>query len=129
MDERLDNVIDFLSLFCLSWQVKDSSADSFLERWRNNQVMAVFFSPRLEPSARFLAPAFYHRDRIAFGYVSTSMDDAQDLMRRFNINKRRETLLMFNEETSSPLATISVSESFELTLYTKCTANLVFRTA
>lgn len=30
-------------------------------------------------------------------------------MEKFNINKRRETLLMFNEDASSPVATISVS--------------------
>ena len=86
--------------------------DAFLEGWRNNQVTAIFFSPRSEPSARFLAPAFYHRDRIAFGYVCTAVEDAQDLMRRFNINKRRETLLMFNEETAFPVATISVCVLF-----------------
>lgn len=83
--------------------------DAFLENWQNNLVSAIFFSPRTEPSARFLAPAFYHRDRIAFSYVSTSTNDALKLMEKFNINKRRETLLMFNEDASSPVATISVS--------------------
>ncbi|PVD36895.1 hypothetical protein C0Q70_03886 [Pomacea canaliculata] len=90
--------------------LKDGKVDAFLENWQNNLVSAIFFSPRTEPSARFLAPAFYHRDRIAFSYVSTSTNDALKLMEKFNINKRRETLLMFNEDASSPVATISMQQ-------------------
>ncbi|KAL8560636.1 hypothetical protein ACOMHN_062881 [Nucella lapillus] len=104
-------------------RVKDSDVDTFLDGWRNNQMTAIFFSPRLEPSARFMAPAFYHRDRIVFAFVSTSMDEAQETMRRFNVNKRRETFLMFNEETSSPVATISMQQLSRSTLEEVITSN------
>jgi hypothetical protein len=80
-----------------------------LQNWRNNKVSAIFFSPRLEPSARLLAPAFFHRDRVSFAFVCTSTDEAKNLISRFNVNRRRETLLVFNEETSTPAASISVS--------------------
>ncbi|XP_076451608.1 dnaJ homolog subfamily C member 16-like [Babylonia areolata] len=104
-------------------RLKDSDVDTFLDGWRNNLMTAIFFSPRLEPSARFLAPAFFHRDRIAFAFVSTSMEEGQGVMQRFNINKRRETFLMFNEETSSPVATLSMQQLSRSTLEEVITSN------
>nr|KAG5695354.1 hypothetical protein BaRGS_006578 [Batillaria attramentaria] len=104
-------------------RLKDTEADTFLNNWRNNLVTAIVFSPRSEPSARFLAPAFFHRDRIAFAYVCTSVDDGLELMKRFNVNKRRETLLMFNEDTSSPLATISMQQLSHSTMEDVITSN------
>ncbi|KAK7093775.1 dnaJ homolog subfamily C member 16-like [Littorina saxatilis] len=104
-------------------RLKDSDVDAFLQKWRNNQMTAIFFSPRSEPSARFLAPAFFHRDRVAFGYVCTSTVEAEELMLKFNVNKRRETLLMFNEETTSPVATISMQQLERSTLEEVITGN------
>lgn len=103
--------------------LKDAEADNFLENWRNNQVTAIFFSPRPDPSARFLAPAFFHRDRIAFAYVCTSVDDSIEMVRKFNVNKRRETLLIFNEDISSPAATISMQQLSRSTIEEVITDN------
>lgn len=75
----------------------------------DNKVRAIFFSPREEKSVRFLASAFYYKDNVAFGYVNTKLNTADGVISKYNINRNRETLLMFNEETVTPVATISVS--------------------
>lgn len=103
--------------------IKDRDADTFLQSWRNNQVAAIFFSPRTEPSARLLSPAFSHRDRINFAYVCTSDNVAQDLMLRYNINKKRETLVMFNEETTAPIASLSMQQLPHSTLVEVISSN------
>lgn len=56
-----------------------------------------------------MAPAFYHRENVAFGFVNTLDSASGALITKYNINKYRETLLMFNEETNTPVATVSVS--------------------
>ncbi|KAH9504393.1 DnaJ sub C member 16, partial [Bulinus truncatus] len=91
-------------------KVTDGSLESFLQGWKNNKVCAIFFGSRPKPSLRFLAPAFYYRDRISFGYVHTVGPDVDNIIRKFNINRHRETLLLWNEVTDSPLASIVVQQ-------------------
>ncbi|XP_059178556.1 dnaJ homolog subfamily C member 16-like [Physella acuta] len=90
--------------------IKDDTFDSFLEGWRDNKVRAVFFTSRAEPSLRVLASAFYYRDRVAFGYVHTMGPDVDKLLKRFSINKHRETLLLWNEITDSTLVSIIMQQ-------------------
>ncbi|RUS80055.1 hypothetical protein EGW08_012172, partial [Elysia chlorotica] len=93
-------------------KVSDSNLDSFLGGWQDNRVRAIFFSHKAQPSLRFMAPAFYYRDRIACGYVHTMSPEAQSTVRRFGINKHRESLLMWNEVQESTLAAIILSLTF-----------------
>jgi hypothetical protein len=79
----------------------------------DNKVRAIFFSPREEKSVRFLASVLSYKDNVAFGFVNTKLGMAGGLMSKYNVNNNRETLLMFNEESVSPVASISVS-------YSKC---------
>ncbi|XP_055863327.1 dnaJ homolog subfamily C member 16-like [Biomphalaria glabrata] len=108
-----DHLKDFVrSLFPADTIIKvtDDSFENFIQGWKNNKVCAIFFSSRTEPSLRFLAPAFFYRDRISFGYVSTGAPESQNLVKRFNINKHRETLMLWNEVTESPLASLVMQQ-------------------
>lgn len=58
---------------------------------------------------RFLAPAFYHKEFIKFGYVNLWTNENSNLTKKYNVNRYRETLLMFNEDTQTPVATLVVS--------------------
>lgn len=94
------------------FQVTDSSFQQFLDGWVvDNRVRGIFFSPSQEITARFLASAFFYKENVAFGFVHTKSGDVTQILKKFNVNKNRETLLLFNEETHSPAATISVSIS------------------
>ncbi|XP_045161432.1 dnaJ homolog subfamily C member 16-like [Mercenaria mercenaria] len=92
-------------------KIADSTVHQFLDGWPvDNKVRAIYFSPREEMSVRFLASAFYYKDNVAFGFVNTKLDTAGAVMSKYNINRNRETLLMFNEETVSPVASISMQQ-------------------
>lgn len=88
----------------------DSTIEQFLDSWVvDNKVRGVFFSPRIDISARLLASAFYYKDNVVFGFVHTRAGEVTEIVKKYVVNKNRETLLMFNEETSAPVASISVS--------------------
>ena len=90
--------------------MRDSSIDKFLDDWVvDNKVRGLFFSPHPEITIRFLASAFFYKENIAFGYVHTRSMDVGEILKKYSINKHRETLLLFNEEISSPVASLSVS--------------------
>ncbi|WAR14033.1 DJC16-like protein [Mya arenaria] len=85
-------------------------AESTIERFSIN------LSPREDLSARFLAPAYFYRENVAFGHIYTQSLQGKDMLRKFGVNKHRETLLLFNEDTSSPVATISMQQLSRSTL-------------
>ena len=58
---------------------------------------------------RFLTQAFYHKEFIKFGFVNLWLNENENLTRKYNVNRYRETLLVFNEDTESPVATVVVS--------------------
>ncbi|KAL4220901.1 DnaJ molecular chaperone y domain [Mactra antiquata] len=90
-------------------RITDNKLDQFLEGWPvDNKVRAIFFSPREEMSLRFLAAAYYFKENVLFGFVHTRTHSVDTVLSKYNINKNRETLLMFNEEVTSPVATISM---------------------
>ncbi|XP_046332432.2 dnaJ homolog subfamily C member 16-like [Haliotis rufescens] len=90
--------------------VNDKNYDEFLSGWADNRVRAIFFSQKDQPSARFLAPAYYYREYVKSGYVNTHSPGAARIMKMFGVNHNRETLLMFNEEVSSPVASVAMQQ-------------------
>ncbi|KAK3600257.1 hypothetical protein CHS0354_039724 [Potamilus streckersoni] len=89
-------------------KVKDGTYQGFLNGFIDNRVRAIFFGQKQDPGTRFLAPAFYYQDNIAFAYVYTMDPETRILKEKYNINNNRETILLFNEETDTPVATISM---------------------
>ncbi|XP_005101904.2 dnaJ homolog subfamily C member 16 [Aplysia californica] len=90
--------------------ITDDNFEEFVSGWKDNRVRAIFFSSKEEPSMRFLAPAFAHRDRIASGYVYTGSANVLKLLRQYNVNKHRETMLLWNEIPHQTLASISMQQ-------------------
>ena len=87
----------------------DSNLHTFLDGWADNKVRAIFFTQKESLPARFLAPGFFYRDNVVFGCVNTYDVIGRGIIAKYNINRNRETMLMFNEETNVPVATVSVS--------------------
>ena len=89
----------------------DTNVHTFLDGWVDNRVRAIFFTQKESLPARFLAPGFFYKDNVAFGFVNTHDEGGRGVMAKYNVNRNRETMLMFNEETNSPVATVSVSRN------------------
>ncbi|XP_013386220.1 dnaJ homolog subfamily C member 16, partial [Lingula anatina] len=90
--------------------VTDKNYKDFLNSWKDNRVRVLFFSEREVPSLRVLASAFAFKDRAAFGYVHMSGGLTEEVWDTFNVQRFRETLLIFNENVQSPVATLSTNQ-------------------
>lgn len=89
-------------------QLNDENIDKFLNGWEDNHMRGIFFSPKEEISAMYLAPAFYYKTFVTFGHVNTNADDVYKTLKRFNLHSGHKSLLMFNEDAQSPVASLSV---------------------
>ncbi|XP_052865128.1 dnaJ homolog subfamily C member 16 [Anopheles cruzii] len=107
------NLVDFIRQkmpYKLLVPVTDDTIDAFLGGWSDNRVRALILEPRAQPRLRYLITAFYFRDRVAFGFVSLSAKDTRRTQERFKIHPSLDSLLLFNEYPSRPVASISMSD-------------------
>ena len=90
--------------------VDDSNIDSFLNGWMDNKVRALIFGKLDIIRLRYLTTAYKYRERALFGYVQLKDSNARQTLQRFGIsaNKDIDTILLFNEDFSSPLASLSM---------------------
>lgn len=77
----------------------------------DNRVRAVVFSPSTSVRLRYLLAAYQFRERVRFGYVRLGRPETEPLRKRnAGVGVRQESLLVFNEHTSSPVALLSMAE-------------------
>ncbi|XP_076315946.1 dnaJ homolog subfamily C member 16-like [Tachypleus tridentatus] len=82
----------------------DDTLEEFLNEWPDNKVNALIFS-QVEPSRlRYLLLAFQYNTYASFGLVKPDNSKTHKTCRRYRINKKMESLLIFNEITTSPLS-------------------------
>lgn len=111
----LVNVVDFCRrLFprdTVTILTDEPSLDEFLSGWSDNRVRAVVFSPSASVRLRYLLAGYQYRARVNFGYVHLGSPSAGTLRRRYaGVGDRQESLLIFNEYSSSPAALLSMAE-------------------
>ncbi|XP_055616645.1 dnaJ homolog subfamily C member 16 [Toxorhynchites rutilus septentrionalis] len=90
--------------------VDDSSIDKFLQGWEDNRVRALVVEPKTQPRLRYLITAFHFRERVAFGFVQINSKKMTHIQERFKVHPSIDTLLIFNEDTSRPVASIAMSD-------------------
>ena len=89
--------------------LNDDNLNDFLSGWSDNRVRALFFSARDRPPVRFLLPAFGHREKIATGFVNTkSSSGINAILRKYNINRSNDTLIIVAEESNTSLAIVTM---------------------
>ncbi|EAT46270.1 AAEL002502-PA [Aedes aegypti] len=90
--------------------VDDGSIDNFLQGWADNRVRALIMEPRSQPRLRYLITAFHFRERVAFGFVQLNSQKSQHIQERYKVHPSLDTLLIFNEDSTRPVASISMSD-------------------
>lgn len=90
--------------------MRDATADGFLSGWTDNRVRALLFEPRTQPRLRYLLSAFQFRHRVAFGFVELNNEQSKQTRAKFQANPSLDTLLLFNEDTQQPVASVTMSE-------------------
>lgn len=91
-------------------EVNDQNYVTFLTGWRDNKVRVLFVSEDSKVKLNYRLVAFYFRERIAFGYVKADHTSRQ-LRERYRVtDAKMSSMLIFNEDISRSVATLSVSD-------------------
>ena len=92
--------------------IDDSNIDSFLSGWMDNKVRVLIFGKLDIIRLRYLTTAYKYRERALFGFVQLKDSTARKTLEKFGIsgNKDLDTILLFNEDNSSPLASLSMKD-------------------
>lgn len=91
-------------------EVDDANYVHFLNGWHDNKVRVVFVNEDVNViKLRYLLVAFYFRERIQFGRVLIGKSSSQ-FRRRYYVDAKMNSMLVFNEDIDRPTATLSVSE-------------------
>ncbi|XP_050500094.1 dnaJ homolog subfamily C member 16 [Diabrotica virgifera virgifera] len=86
-------------------KVTSEDVDDFLNGWEDNRVRGLIFEPRSTIRLRYLVTAFHFRHRAAFGFV-----DSQEIRNKYQLPQDMDTVLLFNENTSYPMASVSMKD-------------------
>ncbi|KAG1678845.1 DnaJ subfamily C member 16 [Nymphon striatum] len=91
---------------------KEPTLKLFLNGWNQNNKICVVICSQLESiRLRFYATAFKFRDEAVFSYVQLGQDGTEFLSTLYGINKlHTESLLVFHEDGTTPVASLSMSE-------------------
>merc|ERR1719510_48835 len=94
-------------------RVTDQNAEEFLSGWMDNRVRVLLFGKLDIVRLRYLTAAFHYRDRISVGYVQVNTADTKAVVERFKVNVRKDTLLVFQEDGNTPVASLSNQKVFD----------------
>ncbi|XP_075584769.1 dnaJ homolog subfamily C member 16 l(3)80Fg isoform X2 [Dermatophagoides farinae] len=91
-------------------EINNNNYYEFLSGWKDNKVRVLFANPDRIIRLRYVLIAFYFHERIAFGHVKTDDANTNEVLRRYHIDPKMNSMLVFNEDINSPTASLSVSE-------------------
>ncbi|RWS13866.1 DnaJ-like protein subfamily C member 16, partial [Dinothrombium tinctorium] len=90
--------------------LNDLTYEQFLEQWGDNRIRALFINSDNVVKMRYLLTAFYFKERVACGHISLNEMETAEFVHRFNIDPKMSSMLVFNEDISRPIATLSAPE-------------------
>jgi DnaJ family protein C protein 16 len=91
-------------------RVNDHNIDEFLDGWMDNRVRVLMFGKLDVVRLRYLTAGFKFRERAAVGYVQVTGADTKEVVDRFKVDIKKDTLLMFQEDTDTPVASLAMSD-------------------
>lgn len=111
----LSKMIEFIRRLIprgLMTTVDDASYEDFLSGIADNRARVIFVNKDRVIRLRYLLLAFKFKERIAAGHLSLSPEAGRsDLFtERYAVDRRMDSMLVFNEDFSKPLAALSAHE-------------------
>ncbi|XP_024875532.1 dnaJ homolog subfamily C member 16 [Temnothorax curvispinosus] len=97
--------------------ISDTNVDNFLSGWTDNRIRALIFEKRDFIRLRYLLTSFYHRDRVAFGFVQIGIPETENITSKYKISGELDTLLLFNENSEKPMASVSMKDISSETMH------------
>lgn len=90
--------------------VDDANYEQFLDGWTDNRARCIFVNNDRVVRLRYLLAAFKFKERVACAHLSIAAESTTGFVRRFGIDTKMDSLLVFNEYASRPIATLSLPE-------------------
>jgi len=91
-------------------RVTDHNLPEFLAGWMDNRVRVLLFGKLDVVRLRYLTAGFRFRERAAVGYVQVTGEDTKEVVDRFQVNVKKDTLLMFQEDSDTPVASLAMDD-------------------
>ncbi|XP_063974734.1 dnaJ homolog subfamily C member 16 [Diachasmimorpha longicaudata] len=98
-------------------KITNNNIDHFLSGWRDNRIRALIFEKKDFQRLRYLLVAFHHRERVAFGFVQVGKPETEAITARYKISEDLNTLLLFNENSEKPMASVSMKNISSETMH------------
>ncbi|KOC69315.1 DnaJ like protein subfamily C member 16 [Habropoda laboriosa] len=106
----VQKIVDFLRSkfpYKLVPNINKSNVDNFLSGWIDNRIRALIFDKKQSVRLRYLFIAFHYRDRVAFGFVQAK---TEPIVTKYKVSADLDTLLLFNENSEKPMASVSMKD-------------------
>lgn len=97
--------------------ISNTNVENFLSGWTDNRIRALIFEKRDFIRLRYLLMAFYYRDRVAFGFIQVGISETENITSKYKISGELDTLLLFNENSEKPMASISMKDISSETMH------------
>jgi len=91
-------------------RIDDSNVDEFLKGWSDNRVRVLLFGKLDIVRLRYLSSGFKFRERASLGYVQVTQPETSGILARFGIDTAKDTLLLFQEDSAKPAASLSMAD-------------------
>jgi len=91
-------------------RITDDNVVEFLNGWMDNRVRVLIFGKLDVVRLRYLTSGFKFRERAAIGYVQLSGANTKGIVDRFQVDVKQDTLLLFQEDTSKPVASLAMAD-------------------
>lgn len=121
----MQKVVDFIRKklpYNLVPTLSTDDVPEFLNGWEDNRVRGLIFEPRQVIRLRYIITAYHFRDRVAFGFV-----DSDEIRNRYNVpdaaDANMDSVLLFQENSSHPVASITMRDIPTTTLHHVIAAN------
>ncbi|CAH0554830.1 unnamed protein product [Brassicogethes aeneus] len=99
-------------------KINDNNINDFLNGWSDNRVRGLIYEPRPHMRLRYLVTAYHFRHRVAFGFV-----DSDEIKAQYQVPGDMDSVLLFNENSTQPMASISMKDIPTSTLHTIISSN------
>ena len=96
--------------------IDNTNIDDFLQGWHDNRIRVLLFGKTEVIRLRYLTTAFKFRDRAKLGYVRIT-DSTVNILKKYNVAKNTDTMLVFHEDSQVPVAFVSMQDLALKTLF------------
>ncbi|KAK0166405.1 hypothetical protein PV328_004828 [Microctonus aethiopoides] len=103
--------------------INNNNINKFLSGWTDNRIRALIFEKKESPRLRYLLVGFHYRDRVAFGFVHTENSETETIAAKYKVSSDMSTLLLFNENSEKPMASVSMKDIPSETIHNVITNN------